>query len=225
MKENKFLEYIKLVCFTMVISIFCDPLFASDAKLLFKSNFDGIKIIREIPHKLVGTDATTGYKWPDDLPGNPTKDGFNYLIAGDHMNNWNYYVENKIIDTLGMDGNSKKALYMEYKHNDPTTYASTRIHYNLFGNINGLTKADRLEELYIKYKIKMNFDMTQQNFWRNMMEWGESTHEYRIVLYISRVNGGNPYWRLNAEYLNVPGKDRGTIVREVMVYIGLKLMV
>ena len=171
-------------------------LFPPEAKLLFKSGFNNnVTISNPNLHNIVGQDSESGYVWPNDLPGDNTRNSFNYLV--DDLENLNTYIETKIIDI----SNNKKALYIKYKKNDVRTYASSRVHYNLWAKQNALSKSDSLKKLYIKYKIKMHIEDSEE-LWRNFMEWdttGEGEN-YRWALYISKTKYTNGLiWRLNAE--------------------------
>lgn len=196
---------IKSMIIFAILAFSFDSLLGGEAT--FKSSFTGtVQIDQPFDRRIIGTDSITNHTWPNNLPGDNANHMFNFLV--NDTANLNKYVETRIDDVIGMDGKQTKALYAEYKTNDPSTYAQSRVQYNVYADYNAPNKIDRLDELYIKYKMKMTLDMVQPTFWRNMMEWGTLGDEYRMVIYISRINGGAPFWRLNTEYINTAGIPR-----------------
>jgi len=166
-------------------------------QLLFKSSFNGDI---EIQHKkyttiISGKDSLTGFTWPNDLPGKNSRNIFNFIV--NDSKNLTDYVDAKIV-TINQE--QKKALHIEFKKDDPNHSALSRVQYNLWADQNSNSPADRLEQIYIKYKIKLHIEQGKDT-WRNMMEWRSSNEEHRWVFVLETRWNGDMQWRLHSDYL------------------------
>ena len=166
--------------------------------IVFKSGFEGtVKIApRGKNHKIVGTDE--GFAWPDDLPGSGKQNFFNYVVYKDK--DYSEYIETKIVDVAGRDGNPTKALYQAIKKDDRDNPELSRNQYNMYPSA-----TDKFEQMYVKYWIKFQPDLDKimpKPSWRMIMEWYESGRDYRFNLQVIRPKkGGRLRWRIIAKKL------------------------
>jgi len=176
----------------------CDDNYLSStpetATLLFSSGFDGITITRSpiADQKLSGTDTVTGDTWNSDLPGNNSKDNFNYVI--NDYNYWDTFVDTAIVTTTGYDSNPTEALYIEFIQDDPNQGSLSRVQYNIWGTASG-NATQRLDSMYIKYRIKAHIDGTQD--WWMPIEWKQEGEHYRFGLYAYGYT--DPHWYIKGE--------------------------
>ncbi len=196
-----------------------------NSKLLFKSSFDGVQLIRGRygEHKLVGKDTKTGFNWPDDLPGitdyNIDQHYFNYVIASNKYtsgedivlgdgtpgkdgigDDYLKFVETRI-DQLGVPGvpsvpngsSAEKALYIEYKGDDPDHSSMTRNQYVVRANKTG-DPVQRLDQGYVKTTIFLHINPAAQNKWLLPYEWKQEGEYGRIGIYIYKTTTTDAYW-------------------------------
>lgn len=193
------MKYLRvLVCFLIVNS-----LQAQTDTLLFKSSFDNIIIDKTVGwnHHLSGTDAVTGYTFPDDLPGDPIEHYFNYVI-NDYDNHLEF-VDTDIVSTVGADGETTNALYIEFKKDDPDHGAYSRVQYAMFGDSTSSDPVQRMNKGYVKYKIKINFDHDDDiSDWWLPVEWKDMDDDgFRVGFYVYDTNTDSPYWVAKGQYM------------------------
>ncbi len=174
-----------------------------EATMFIKSSFNGNIILNRIPvwdHRLEGTDTITGYTFPDDLPGDNSSNYFNYVI--NENNNYLEFVDNKIVETTSADCSSTKALYTEFKKDDPDKVSYSRVQYNMFGDASSADPVQRMNKGYVKYKIK-NHIVNEFNLdWYLPIEWKDSSDVgFRVGLYVNGTSGTNPYWVAKGQYM------------------------
>lgn len=170
---------------------------AADAKLLIKSSFDGVSVSKSNvwEQDFIGTDSVTGYTWPNDLPGDTGRNFFNYVI--NDYTNYLAFADAKVVDTTGYNGASTKALYIEYKKDDPTQSSLSRVQYVMWGLGSSSDPVERLDQGYVKYRIKAHIAGTMD--WWMPIEWKQEGETYRVSLYAYKTNTATPYWYLKGE--------------------------
>ena len=174
----------------------------NEAKLLFKSSFDpGTNLIMPRSHKLVGKDNVSGYTWPDDLPGNPSKNFFNYVIG--NYNNYLDFADTKIDNVSNVpNSTATKALYIEFKKDDPNFVSYSRNQYVMWWNSSSNDMVQRLNQGYIKYKMKSHIDKESDVNWSLPLEWKDENDDgFRFGLYIIDASKDIPYWRAQGQYM------------------------
>ncbi len=172
------------------------------SNLFIKSSFDGITLDRTVSwnHHLSGTDTTTGYTFPNDLPGNNSEDYFNYLVSD--TNNYLPFVDAKIATTMGQDNHTTNALYIEFKQDDPNMVSTSRVQYVVIGDETSTDPVQRMNKGYIKYKIKMHIDPTSIDDWELPFELKDTDDiGFRVSLYLYDTNTSNPYWYAKGQYM------------------------
>ena len=174
---------------------------ACASKLLFASAFDGdSRVDRSTITKPVlrGTDSTTGYNWATDLPGNQEQHWFNYVMSSGSYSHWQDCVESEVIDITNGPGGATKALFLEFKKDDPTHSATTRSQFNLTAAASG-DDVQRLKRMYWAMDMKMDLKRTETG-WDDFMEWKVNGETSRISLYIYGLKSGDtPYWYIKCE--------------------------
>lgn len=170
--------------------------------LFIKSSFDGIIIDRTVSwnHHLAGVDSTTGFTFPDDLPGNNSEDYFNYLVSD--TNNYSPFVDAKIDTTTGADGNPTQALYIEFKQDDPNKTSRSRVQYVITGDETSSDPVQRMNKGYVKYKIKKHLDDVGNIDWELPFELKDTDDiGFRVGLYLYGTSTPNPYWVAKGQYM------------------------
>ena len=172
--------------------------------LLFKSSFNDIIVDKTVSwnHHLRGTDAETGFTFPDDLPGNPGEHFFNYVI-GD-TENYFEYANAEVVSTIGYDGNLTNALYIEYIKDDTTFISNSRVQYAMYGNINSSSPVQKMNQGYVKYRIKKFFDHddTESGDWSLPFELKDMNDDgFRVGLYFYGTTTTTPYWVAKGQYM------------------------
>ncbi len=195
--------YIKLGLLLFIVSI--NSLTAqTTSNLLFKSSFDYIVIVDKTVvwnHHLNGTDTVTNFTFPNDLPGDFTEHYFNYVV-GD-MDNYSEYANAEIVNTTGYDGNPTNALFIEFIKDDPNFTSYSRVQYTMFGDSLSNDPVQRMNQGYIKYKIKTHLDHNDTiSDWRLPIEWKDMDDDgFRMGLYIYDSNTSSPYWVVKGQYM------------------------
>ena len=195
--------YIKLGLLIFIVSI--NSLTAqTTSSLLFKSSFDYNVIVDKTVvwnHHLNGTDTVTNFTFPNDLPGNFTEHFFNYVV-GD-MNNYFEYANAEIVNTTGYDGNPTNALYIEFIKDDTNFISYSRVQYVMYGDSLSDDPLQRMNQGYIKYKIKTHLDHNDTiSDWRLPVEWKDMDDDgFRMGLYIYDSNTPSPYWVVKGQYM------------------------
>lgn len=171
-------------------------LFAESARLLFKSGFEsGVSIKEPNDYNVIGKDSVSGFEWPTDLPGLNANNFIYYETKSYHT--LSDYQATTIGSVTGHDGQSTKAMHMNLKKRvTAETNLQNRIQYQWRPDNDSSDPQERLEEMYISYWIKMNFDDTKS--WRNLAEMRFKSGDYRWALYIRDIRG-TPYWELDAQ--------------------------
>ncbi len=167
-----------------------------------QSSFDGISIDRSVSwnHHLAGTDTTTGYTFPDDLPGNNSEDYFNYVVSD--TNNYLPFVDAKIDSITGQNGNTTNALYIEFKQDDPNMVSTSRVQYVIVGDETSSDPVQRMNKGYIKYKIKMHIDPASIDDWELPFELKDTDDiGFRVSLYLYDTSTATPYWLAKGQYM------------------------
>lgn len=197
MKKSTFLAVASLLSLFTAATVM-----AQNSNLLFKSSFDNISInkISKYKHFLSGTDATTGYTFPNDLPGNAQGNYFNYVI-NDH-DNYSKYVATDIRSVTGMDNTTTDALYIEYIKDDETHGSTSRVQYVLFGDESSNDPVQRMNEGYFKYKIKIHLDKTDSKDYMLPVEWKDTNDDgFRMGFYIYASNTRKPYYVVKGQFM------------------------
>lgn len=171
-------------------------LFAQEPRLLFKSSFGGTTAIDKSGyHELVGSED--GYAWPYGLPGDNYRVGegaagryFNYICD---LNNYQEFVDTRIDDVIVPGSTAKKALYMEYKKDDPNMSSMTRNNYAFRPDADSSDPAQRYDQMYYKYKMKQHIT---SGTWKNMGQMKSESGDSSWTLYIYDANTASPYWRV-----------------------------
>ena len=176
----------------------------SAGNLLFESSFNYNVIVDKTVswnHHLSGTDTVTNYTFPDDLPGDVLEHYFNYVV-GD-MENYFEYANAEIVTTEGYDGDSTSALYIEFIKDDTNFVSYSRTQYVLYGNELSNDPVQRMNQGYIKYKMKTHFDHTDEvSDWRLPIEWKDMDDDgFRVGLYFYDSNTDSPYWVAKGQYM------------------------
>lgn len=183
-------------------------------EIIFKSGFEsGVSVIgptedpsRFLVHAFTGTDSETGYTWPADLPGglNEQWNHFAYwVLTGKNLEN---FVETRIENVIGPDGNTTRALYQEVKADDPDDESrTTRNAYT----IRAFEDPSELDELYVRYWLKLQPDLEQnwrRGTWRIFMELWEQKNNSRITFSVDLDNSptGKLFWRVTSESKQCP---------------------
>jgi hypothetical protein len=174
-------------------------------------------------HRLVGRDSKTGFIWPDHLPGitdyNFDQHYFNYVLASETYtsgedvvlgngtpgkdgigDDYLKFVETRI-DTLGSpgiperpkDSLASKALYIEYKSDDPDDSGMSRVQYNMRANKTG-DPVQRLDQGYVKATIFMHISPEARHTWLLPYEWKQEGEYGRIGIYIYNSTSSDAYW-------------------------------
>ena len=210
---------------TSILSLFlillsCDtvmPQTAADAKLLFKSGFEGVSINYVTSYgqwwgKMSGTDTVTGYTWPDDLPGdgafqpNLRVDPRGQTCADARTNNnnrvpdvatLNQYIEEKIVSVNGPFGPTQ-ALYVNVKKGGANQgCSSVRSNFVIFVHPDEPLN----KQGYIKYWLKLQDNletvMKEGSRWRLVIEW-KASDEYRFSLNIGYQD--KLYWYAEGKF-------------------------
>lgn len=193
---------IKLLILFAMLALPSTHILAEEARLLFKSSFDNDITINTRPskmHEIRGTDNTSGYSWPGDLPGNGESNYFNYVIG--NYDNYLSYVDTKIEPVTVPNSYATKALYIEYKRDDSGFVSTSRNQYVMFGNDSSNDPVQRLNKGYIKYKIKKHFNKSGAT-WDLPLEWKDMNDDgFRLGLYIYGTNTSTPYWVAKGQYM------------------------
>lgn len=193
---------IKSMILFLVLAFSSTHLLAEEARLLFKSSFGGSTTIDKTNyHELVGSED--GYAWPYGVPGNNYRVGegangryFNYICD---LNNYQEFVDTRIDDVIVPGSTAKKALYMEFKKDDPNMSSMTRNNYAFRPNLDSSDPSERYEQIYFKYKIKQHIK-TGASTWKNIAEMKASAGDFRWTLYITNIGAGKtPYWLVRGE--------------------------
>ena len=195
-------KYIKIGFLLFIVSI--NSLNAQSASnLLFKSSFDYNVFVDKTViwnHHLNGTDTVTNFTFPNDLPGNFTEHFFNYVV-GD-MDNYFEYANAEIVNTT-YDGNPINALYIEFIKDDTSFTSYSRVQYVMYGDSLSNDPVQRMNQGYIKYKIKTHLDHNDTiSDWRLPVEWKDMDDDgFRMGLYIYDSNTPSPYWVVKGQYM------------------------
>jgi hypothetical protein len=193
----------KLKTLTIYLFLITPYLINAQSNLLFKSSFNNIVVDKTVQwnHHLSGTDSLTNFTFPDDLPGNNAEHYFNYVV-GD-MDNYFEYANAEIVNTIGIDGVITDALFIEFIKDDPDFISYSRVQYVMFGNQLSNDPIQRMNQGYIKYKIKTHLDHTDlESDWRLPLEWKDmDDNGFRIGLYIYNTNTSSPYWVAKGQYM------------------------
>ncbi len=181
-----------------------NSLFAQTSNLLFKSSFNYNVVVDKTVswnHHLKGKDTVTNYTFPKDLPGNNTEDYFNYVIGDE--DNYFEYANAEIKETTGYDGNPTNALYIEFIKDDTNFVSYSRVQYVMYGDSTSNDAVERMNQGYVKYKIKSHLDHTDTiSDWRIPIEWKDMEDDgFRVGLYIYDSNTDSPYWVAKGQYM------------------------
>ncbi len=167
-------------------------------QLLFKSSFNNGVEVSKTPitgnyFKTHLTGEDEGYNWSANFPGESDKNAFNFLV--NDIDNLNEYIDVSIVEA----GVNTKALRLEYKKNDISTSANSRVQYNAWAKQEAQLASDRFEQIYIKYKLKTNFTNYDKN-WRYLMEWRTIDEEQGWVLVMEKISNTDNFalrWHAN----------------------------
>jgi hypothetical protein len=183
------------------------------AQLLFKSGFEsGVTLTPYFPENTIwrrnitGTDSTTGFTWPGDLPGERTPI-FQFVLGKEAR--FEDFVATKIETVPGRDGKPTKAMFFEVINDDPDFVSLTRVEYMYW-------PPPEHDQCYVKYWMKLQEDFldvigtTDKPVWRLFMECkepkrlpGKQNYDYRWNLHIYKDGDtGKPYFVINAEQGN-----------------------
>ncbi len=195
--------FIKLGFLLFTISINTLPA-QTTSNLLFKSSFNHNVIVDKTVvwnHHLRGTDSVTNFTFPDDLPGDFLEHYFNYVV-GD-MDNYAEYANADVVTTTGDDDKPTNALYIEFIKDDTNFVSYSRVQYAMHGDSQSDDPVQRMNQGYVRYKIKTHFDHTDTiSDWRIPIEWKDMDDDgFRMGLYIYDSNTSSPYWVVKGQYM------------------------
>ena len=176
----------------------------TESNLLFKSSFSGnVTVDKTVPwnHHLSGTDTITNFTFPNDLPGVYQEHFFNYVIGDtDHYSD---YANAEIVNTIGYDGNLTNALFIEFIKDDTNFVSYSRVQYAMYGDSLSSDPVQRMNQGYVKYKIKTHLDHTDTiSDWRIPIEWKDMDDDgFRVGLYIYDTDTPSPFWVVKGQYM------------------------
>ncbi len=143
-------------------------------------------------HIIQGTDSITGYSWPNDLPGNNQNNYFNYVLS--NYADYLPFVDTRIEEVTVPNSNATRALYIEFKKDDPNISGTTRNMYNMFGDECSTNSVQRMNQGYIKYRIKMHIELGGID-WALPLEWKPMGEDgFRMGLYVYHADTLKRYW-------------------------------
>ncbi len=167
--------------------------------LLFKSGFEN-GVVLEDPftqgggdweQHIVGSDVP-GYAWPMRVWGYPG----HLQVLVDGSLDVGKYLENRIVTTVGHDGQLTRALHMVQHQKAEEWTQDPYIIVNEDQNGNNGDLAEN-SDLYISYWMKYPVDLAARigpDGWFAFMEWKTCCNEDRIALYVYRDFEGPLYW-------------------------------
>jgi len=196
----------KSLVFRLIVLAFTCSFATANAtgNLLFKSSFDHDVVVDKTVswnHHLRGLDSTTGYYFPDDLPGDTPEHFFNYVV-GD-MDHYSDYANAEIVSTQGYDGNPTNALFINFIQDDPDFTSYSRVQYAMYGDPLSNDPIQRMNQGYVKYRIKTHLDHSdEESDWRLPVEWKDMDDDgFRMGLYIYDTDTPSPYWVAKGQYM------------------------
>jgi len=173
------------------------------ATLLFASGFEAdVQVDPPKARTLSGADRTSGYRWPADLPGAHDRAYFNYLVSRDKA--LSEFVETRIETVPGPHGTPTRALYINVLKLDRDFKGTTRVQYNMFPG--GESAADRLQQMYVRYWLKLQPNLPDVLTWRLIMEWLNGDYRWGVYIYRDKNDKTKPYWHVKGQYLKKPGR-------------------
>jgi len=173
-----------------------DPTDPTGANLLFASGFeepvfleDPILSGREWVQFLKGDDR--GYAWPDDVPDASSKVSFfTYLTSP--KNNPLDFISTRLETVPGRNGRLTRALFMEFKKDDPQDRINARNQYSIF-------PGGDMSQQYVRYWIMLQPNLEEimppgVASFRQIMEWKEDgppgeRADYRWNIFLRRGAG------------------------------------
>jgi hypothetical protein len=171
------------------------------AKLLFKSNFEGLLLGEPYDcetscwQDIKGSDPVSGYSWaPQIWEGG----GRLQLLADTPVTpeTVSTFVFNEIQRVTGPQGQQTSVLYSEIRERGG---GATQTPYLLTPSTTALQ-----ENLYVSYWIKLQPDLLEKlkpNSWRALFEW-KTTAQRRLITYIYTDRLNKPYWFLKTDDLS-----------------------
>jgi len=144
---------------------------------------------------LQGRDGQAAFSWPGDLPGDPSRSGFFYLVDGDE--DIRSIIETRIDDATGRG--STRALYQAVLKDHQSTASRARNQYSLLNS-----REDVFAEGAVRYWLKLQPNLKEilpAGSWRQVMEWREQGDLYRkAVMIMPDAATGEPYWTVFADF-------------------------
>ena len=202
MLKNNISKQIQGIVLLIIVSINSSTA-QTTSNLLFKSSFDYNVVVDKSViwnHHLSGTDTVTHYTFPDDLPGDFIEHYFNYVV-GD-MDHYSDYANADIVNTTGYDGTPTNALYIEFIKDDTNFTSYSRVQYAMYGDGSSSDPVQRMNQGYVKYKIKTHLDHNDTVDWRLPIEWKDMDDDgFRMGFYIYDSNTSSPYWVAKGQYM------------------------
>ncbi len=172
----------------------------SEAKMLFKSGFEGEVYIDPVPVKgsedfafIREKDTESGYNWPLEILG--SSESALHLLDDDEGN----ALKAKIVSVTGHTGEKTKVLYTQEIY-DAT--GATQLPYEINNIQNGRT------DLYVRYWMKIDGRMIgEKDKWRAFLEYktkdykdpGENGTGFRLISFIYTDGEGRASWHLQGD--------------------------
>jgi len=200
---QRFIISIGLVCSATLATCGGEPFFKSgfESEVALTKPYGDGSIWRQ---NFTGTDHTTGYTWPDDLPRTSRAPIFQFVLG--RKATFTDFVTTRIETVPGRDGKPTNAFFLQVKNDDPDFTSLTRVEYMY------RPPADHTQ-CYVRYWMKLQKDYVdvigaaERSTWRLFMECkepkrlpGKQNYDYRWNLHIYKdKQTGKPYWVINAE--------------------------
>jgi PKD repeat protein len=192
---------------TSSVTITVNPAPTTNAKLLFKTGFEGITLgpmsgtaPDSIFQTFSGTDTTTGFSWPLMVGNpNPGSTGLHTIPDSTSSGALASYFSNAIQSVQGHTGSQTNALLMKLDGFPANSCCAQ----DSFGT-DGL--GSNVTSQYIRLWVKLPSDLLTQvqtykdNFYRTMFAFKTYT-DYRIEAYIYGDANGVPYWYAHGDDL------------------------
>jgi len=171
------------------------------ANLLFKSGFEKGVSLSKVERKdspiwwqsLKGSDNKE-FSWPINLQG---KDGLFQMITNN--NNISSYMENSLLDMIGIDGKPSRVLQQTIKKKENEWSQDPYVVY---------TGDQEQKKIYLRYSLKFPKNLSEQlgaDGWLTFCEY-KTASDYRLAFYIYCDKNKKLYWYVHGD--NVVLDDR-----------------
>jgi hypothetical protein len=187
------------MCRLLLLILLTQITFSS--QLLFKSSFEkGVYLVAPDRkdssiwwQELRGSDNDS-FSWPINLKG---KDGSFQMITNDQ--NISSYIENSLVDIVGIDGKMSRVLHQEIKQKE---HESSQDPYVVY------TDGEEQKKIYLRYALKFPKNLAEKlgkDGWLAFCEY-KTKSDYRLAFYIYEDKNKKLYWYVHGD--NVVLDDR-----------------